>query len=61
MNKTLLHKKLQDKHFKWFKKMLIENGAPKTIKEIAVRNSCGFFDSERSFIAGWLEHELGTH
>ena len=47
----LAHIELQ--HFNWFKAILIVNGAPSSIKDSAVRASCGYAASSAAFAAGF--------
>jgi len=44
---------IEKAHLAWFKVFLKINGAPESITNRQVKNSCGFKDSERAFVAGW--------
>lgn len=44
------------KHLAYFKRELIRNGFPKTIKDSQVQASCGFAQSLASYKEGWADH-----
>jgi len=46
-------KHIQRMHRGWFKRKLVENGAPEDITDHQVSRSAGFKDSERAYVAGW--------
>ena len=44
-----------DNHREWFKKRLIDSGAADTITNAQIEASCGFKDSKRSYLAGYVK------